>query len=148
MEYCKSNWPQKHLIHPETIPYWKFRSSFSIHENLLLFNDIIVVPTSLRREMLQHIHEGHQGIERCRVRARASVWWPNISKEIMISVQKCQECVKASIERKEPLIISPLPDWPWKTIGTDLFELDKKRYILVVDYFSRYPEVIRLHHQL
>ena len=144
MEYCKSNWPQKHLIEPEMIPYWKLRSSLTLHDNLLLFNDRIVIPTSMQKDMLQRIHEGHQGIERCRVRARTSVWWPNINKEVTEIVQKCPECVKTARQRKEPLITTPLPDWPWKTIGTDLFELEIKHYLLVVDYFSRFPEVILL----
>ena len=52
--------------------------------------------------------------------------------------------MKTARQRKEPLITTPLPDWPWKTIGTDLFELEKKHYLLVVDYFSRFPEVILL----
>lgn len=29
-------------------------------------------------------------------------------------------------------------------MGTDLFEIKGKQYLLVVDYFSRYPEVIQL----
>ena len=37
-----------------------------------------------------------------------------------------------------------LPDYPWQKIGTDLFSLDGTTYMIVVDYFSRYPEVIKL----
>ena len=29
-------------------------------------------------------------------------------------------------------------------VGVDLFELNKVNYVLLVDYFSRYPEVIKL----
>ena len=29
-------------------------------------------------------------------------------------------------------------------VGTDLFELKKVHYVIVVDYFSRYPKVIKL----
>jgi transposase InsO family protein len=29
-------------------------------------------------------------------------------------------------------------------VGTDLFELNKNNYLLVVDYFSRYPEVVKV----
>ena len=32
----------------------------------------------------------------------------------------------------------------WQVVGTDLFELNKLNYLLVVDYFSRYPEVLQL----
>ena len=39
---------------------------------------------------------------------------------------------------------SPLPQRPWEKIGTDLFELKGKSYLLLVDYFSRYIEVVKL----
>ena len=37
-----------------------------------------------------------------------------------------------------------LPDYPWQVVATDLFELNGDKYLLVVDYFSRFPEVIKL----
>ena len=112
--------------------------------HLLLYNNRIIIPTSLQKEVMKRIHEGHQGIERCRMRVRSSVWWPNISSQVTEMVKKCPKCAKMAIQRKEPMIVSPLPEFPWKVIGTDLFELDKKHYLLVVDYFPRYPEVILL----
>ena len=59
-------------------------------------------------------------------------------------VQNCRECAEQSRNKREPLITTPLPEYPWQLVGTDLFELDKCQYLLVVDYFSRYPEVIKL----
>ncbi|KAJ8356744.1 hypothetical protein SKAU_G00195380 [Synaphobranchus kaupii] len=38
----------------------------------------------------------------------------------------------------------PVPDRPWQRVGTDLFFWEKKSYLLVVDYFSRYIEVAQL----
>ena len=46
--------------------------------------------------------------------------------------------------RKEQLMTSELPKYPWQVVATDLFELNKLNYLLVVDYFSRYPEVLQL----
>ena len=39
------------------------------------------------------------------------------------------------------MIPSAVPEGPWKTLGTDLFYLKGRTYLLVVDYFSRNVEV-------
>ncbi len=39
---------------------------------------------------------------------------------------------------------TPLPTYPWQKVGSDLFTLKGETHLLLVDYFSRYPEVIRL----
>ena len=59
-------------------------------------------------------------------------------------VLQCPVCVKAARVHKEPLIASQLPVYPWQVAGSDLFELEGEHHILVVDYFSRHPEVIKL----
>ena len=59
-------------------------------------------------------------------------------------ISKCLHCSKEKVQRKEPLMPSTLPDYPWQRIGTDLFTLDGTTYLLTTDYFSRYPEVIKL----
>ena len=59
-------------------------------------------------------------------------------------IQQCPECVKESRTPTEPLKPSPLPDYPWQIAGSDLFELKGEQYLLVVDYYSRYPEVVKL----
>ena len=93
---------------------------------------------------MERIHQGHQGIERCRMTVRSSIWLPSINKHVTEIVRNCHMCAKAKTPRKEHLIFTPLPDFPWKVIGMDLFELEKKNYFLVVDYFSHYPELIQL----
>ena len=84
-----------------------------MHNNLLLYGPRIVIPTSLQKEILSKIHEGHQGIQKCRLRANTSVWWPGISKHIKDLVEQCPTCVKEHTPAKEPLIPTDLPDYPW-----------------------------------
>ena len=42
------------------------------------------------------------------------------------------------------MIAAQLPTYPWQKIGSDLFELNGTTYMLVVDYFSRYIEVVKV----
>ena len=112
--------------------------------NLLLFGCRIVVPKALQEETLGKLHEGHLGIQKCRERAKNAVWWPGISREVEETVKKCRVCAEHLTPSREPLITSTLPPYPWHTVGTDLFQLKDTTYLLITDYFSRYPEVCRL----
>ena len=125
-------------------PYWAVQSSLTLGNNLLLYNNRIVVPSALQSETVRKIHEGHQGVERCRQRAQSSVWWPGVTKQISQYVQQCSVCAQKDKHKKQPLLDTSLPDYSWQVVGTDLFELNSKHYLLIVDYFSRYPEIIQM----
>ena len=140
-EYCKTGWPVKCLVEPDLLPYWKARSSLTMHKDLLLYNHRSVVPVALRKETLERVHKSHQGIECCHSRIRQSVWWPGVAGHVQQKVEQCSVCAS---HRREPLIPTPLPDYPWQVIGSDLCELKGEHYPVAVDYFSRYPEVIKL----
>ena len=59
-------------------------------------------------------------------------------------VKQCPTCVHHFSPRKEPMIITELPQYPWQRVEADLFHLMGAKYLPVVDYFSRYPEVQKL----
>ena len=142
--YCQNDWPRKSSIPLEVKPYWQARGQLTVHNNLLLYGPRIAIPSSLQKEILSKIHEGHQGIQKCRLRANTSVWWPGISKHIKDLIEQCPACVKEHTPRKEPLMPTDLPDYPWQKIGTDLFFMNGANYLVAVDYFSRYLETIKL----
>ena len=108
----------------------------------------IIIPTTLRKRILDLAHEGHQGIVKCKNRLRQKVWWPGIDKEIENRVKRCKACIVMSeTNRPEPLKPTPLPDRPWQHIGIDLCgPLPSGESLLVaVDYYSRWFEVGILH---
>ena len=144
ISYCQDEWPKKSNVPLEIKPYWQARGQLTVHNNLLLYGQRIVIPVSLQKEILSKSHEGHQGIQKCRLRANTSVWWPGISKHIKDLVEQCPTCVKEHTPGKEPLIPTDLPDYPWQKIGSDLFFMNGANYLVVVDYFSRYFETIKL----
>ena len=53
-------------------------------------------------------------------------------------VENCPTCVREAKHRREPLLCTDLPDYPWQVVGSDLFVLKETQYLLVVDYFSRF----------
>ena len=144
INFCQAGWPNKSSLSSCVKPYWKIRDELSVCKQLLLRGDRIVVPSSLQQDILQRLHQGHQGIVKCKLRARCSVWWPEISKQIDKVIQDCQTCSQNFPNRSEPLIPTQLPERPWQKVGSDLFEIKGKSYLLVIDYFSRYVEVLQL----
>ncbi|MGH0124947.1 UNVERIFIED_CONTAM: hypothetical protein FKN15_020833 [Acipenser sinensis] len=113
-------------------------------QHLKLLGGRIVIPPSLRQEILDKIHEGHQGISKCRERAKQSVWWLGVSRQLQDLVKGCDICCRERDNRPEPMIASQLPKRPWQKVATDLFEWKNHTYLLVVDYYSRYVEIAKL----
>ncbi|KAL6490042.1 hypothetical protein MHYP_G00003870 [Metynnis hypsauchen] len=142
--YCLAGWPEKHAVRKDLKHFWQVRAELTLVGNLLLKSDRLVIPLQLRKDILERIHEGHQGISKCRARAHHSVWWPGLSSEIRLMVENCGICMRHRVQRCEPLLSSPVPARPWCKVGMDLFEHEKKSYVLIVDYFSRYIEVAEL----
>ena len=61
----KSGWPETKSCTPASIQvYWNVRDELSEVEGVILKNDRILVLSSMRKEMLQRIHQGHMGIEK------------------------------------------------------------------------------------
>ena len=59
-------------------------------------------------------------------------------------VKQCTTCAKQAKWKKKPLMPTDLPDCPWQVVGTDLFEIKGTHYLIIVDYFSCYPEAKKL----
>ena len=142
--FCKEGWPDQLVRSKQLHPYWDARHKFTTVDRLLLYGSCIVVPSSLQEETLNKIHAGHLGEQKCLLRARTSVWWPGMSSQLKRKIQECRQCREHLVQRKEPLIPSQLPAYPWEEVGADLFQLRGVTYLLVVDYFSKFPELIKL----
>ena len=99
----------------------------------------------MRQDVLNCIHESHLGIEKCKSRARAVVYWNGMSSAIERMVAKFSVCLKHQREnQKELLLPHEVPQRPWQKLGADIFELNSNSYIVVVDYYSKYPELCLL----
>lgn len=143
-KYVEDGWPDRTCITGMMHQYWPHKDSITMQQDILMFEARIIIPSSLRLDILDRIHQGHQGISKCRERAKQSVWWPGLSRQIGDLVEQCRMCCKNKLNTVEPLICSDIPDHPWHTVATDLFEYQQQKYLLLVDCYSRYIEVAKL----
>lgn len=56
---------------------------------ILLRGTKVVIPRALRKEMMQQLHEGHLGINKCKARARMLMYCPGMHAEIVNKIGKC-----------------------------------------------------------
>ena len=107
--------------------------------------DRIIIPEALRNNILTALHTGHQGETKTILLARESVYWPGINNDIRKLVQSCTTCVKyQNAQPKMPIQQPDLPTTAWQKLGSDIFEYKGEKYLLIVDYYSRYPIIRKL----
>ena len=118
LQYVKNGWP-RHVDAAEEKKFVLVQGELNVQNGLLLCGNRIVIPKELRKTMLKRIHTGHQGITKCRERARQSIWWPRISSDIEEMVTKCVICSSFRSSSSEPLIPTKFPQYPWQKLGSD-----------------------------
>ena len=65
-EFCQSGRPKREDLSAAVRPYLPLSAELTVQEGLLLRGGRIVVPPPLRKELLDRVHSGHQGITKCR----------------------------------------------------------------------------------
>ncbi|CAJ1049307.1 uncharacterized protein K02A2.6-like [Xyrichtys novacula] len=139
-------WPKERSAVPKLIqPYWTFRDEITHADGLMFKAAKLIVPNQMRQEMLNKIHESHLGIVKCKARARDILYWPHMSAQIEELVSQCATCQEhQNSNPREPLISHPVPERPWEKVGTDIFHFKGSDFLLCVDYFSKFPEIVKL----
>lgn len=73
-------WPSKKASIPDELgDYWNIRAELSVNDGVIYKRNQIVIPNSMRKDMLQRIHTGHLGMEKCKRRAREVMYRPRIN---------------------------------------------------------------------
>ncbi|CAB4022868.1 hypothetical protein BOX15_Mlig023251g7 [Paramuricea clavata] len=131
--------------------FFSHRNEVSFSDGVLLRNNRIVIPRSLQQRVLELANQGHQGVAKTKARLRTKVWWPGMSTEAETFVKRYQPCLVATEPTKPsftPLKPTTLPKAAWLLIGMDFvgpFPTGENLLVLV-DYYSRYPEVEIMKH--
>ena len=63
-------------------PYWSYREEMAIIDGVMLKGRCIVIPTSLKQQVLDQLHTNHMGREKMKLFTHKSVYWYNINADI------------------------------------------------------------------
>ena len=118
--------------------YYSVRHELTVQDGLVLKNCRVV-------DLISSIHRSHQGIQGCIRIAKDTVYWPLMNQQIADYVSQCSVCNTHRPDQcKEPMLPHDVPGRPWAKIGADLFELRGQHYLVLVDYYSNFFQLMRL----
>lgn len=146
VKFITNGWPKNRRdVNDRINVFWPYRDELHYINGVIFKGECIFIPLCLRSEMLRRVHEGHLGIERCKRRARDVMFWPGMARDVERVVRRCAACaLHAPRPRRQPLALHDVPAAPWHKLASDIFEYRRKRYIILVDYFSNFVEVEEL----
>ena len=136
-------WPdQKEKFPTGILPYFNYRDELTVQDGIIMRADRIVIPQSLRQDLKIKVHAGHQGVNSCVRRAPHLIFSPGMSSDIRAYIESCDTCATYCTRQPgHPLQTHEIPARPWQKIGTDLFTIKSRNYLVTVDYFSNFIEV-------
>ena len=142
-------WPSSiKQVPPVLQPYWTFREELNVEDGLIWKGTRIVIPTRQWEAILKLIHKGHLGLNKFKLHAKETVYWPGLNDWLENPVLNCEFCLKYSNSKckQEPSLSlgQEVPLYPWIKLATGMFYFEGVSYLLVVDYISRFPVVWKL----
>ena len=123
--------PSKKECDSKLTPYYDLRSAPVEDRGIVFLVERLVVPTSLRNEMLKQIHRSHIGMEGCLRRAREVLNWPFMNAKVKDFISKSYKPDQC----REDMQPYPVPSRPWSILAAELFELGNQQFFILVDYW-------------
>nr|XP_012557549.2 uncharacterized protein K02A2.6-like [Hydra vulgaris] len=130
---------------PNLLPFWEYRNDLMVSDGVIIYNDRIVIPPTLRKEILDVLHSAHQGVSGMTARAQATVFWPGITHSIQSKRDNCCSCNRnAPSNARLPPIRPHIPVTPFECIFADYFEFRGWDYLVIGDRLSGWTEAYRI----
>lgn len=145
-DYILNGWPSnKTTIHRDVMNYYKVKDSLTASNSCLYYRNRLIIPHKYRTKILKRLHEAHPGQQRMIALARNYVYWPNIDAEIREYVRMCADCAEqAKAPIRTDLCSWPKAERPWQRVHIDYALHKGENYLVCVDAFSKWPEIIKM----
>jgi transposase InsO family protein len=143
LDFVQTQFPK--AIPNNLVDFHRNKKDLSSEDGCLYYRDRLVIPFCLREVVLNQLHTNHDGIVRMKMVARSSVWWPRIDSCIEEIVSHCVPCQQTQNVSKEKVTTK----WrkstkPMERLHTDLFHVEGKECLLIIDTFTKFIEAVPL----
>ena len=124
-------------------PFHTRKDELSIEKGCILWGVRVIIPVTLREQVLSLLHESHVGMARMKAQARAWVWWPKIDADIEQNVRLCYTCqLHSNQSPKAPLFPWEWPEEPWSRVHLDFAgPYLGKMFLIIVDAHSKWVDI-------
>ena len=141
----ETGWPSHRQELPPSIrDYHQYHDDLYTVDGVVVYKERIVIPTSLRQEVLNTLHSAHQGVTSMMARAEATVFWPGMTSAINDMRARCNDCNRMSPSQPSAPPVAPTPpSYPFQCICADYFDYAGTHYLVMVDRYSNWPIVER-----
>ena len=144
--YTIEGWPN-HIENDNVSDFKRFSESLSVVHDCLTHGNRVVIPTTMRRKVLDILHHGHFGMQRMKQLARSSVYWPRIDQEIEQLCRLCTTCGEHQNKPPKPANHPwMMPEKPWSRIHIDhAINFLGSNWLIITDAYSKYPIIHQTH---
>ena len=135
----------KDEISEELKLYWSYRDKIAVINGIMLMGRHIIIPNSLRQQVLNQLHIIHMGIEKTKLLVYKCVYWHSINADIEKCIKQCATCLEfQQMQLREKIIHHEIPLRPWEAVGADIFHFNNINYLCDIDYNRKFPIIRKL----
>ena len=136
---------QRNRLEEVIKPFFGMKEELYEVDGVPFLHGRMLVPRSLRRQVLDVLHKAHQGVVGMKALARQRFWWPGMDAEVDQRRAQCHHCNEmAPSNHREPLHQSPDPEYPWQMAVADYFSMAGTNYLAVADRFTGWIELFKM----
>ncbi|CAL4115974.1 unnamed protein product [Meganyctiphanes norvegica] len=145
LDLIEAGFPSPSLEIPQALRvYLPLQDHLSTVDGVILYNDRVLIPPSLRPNVLSTLHAAHQGTSTMLARAESSVFWPGITKDIQRIREQCNQCHRnAPSNPSAPPTPPVLPAYPFQYVCADYFTHKGIAFLVIVDRYSNWPIIAK-----
>ena len=105
--YTQEGWPQKKATTEKDEEFRKVADFLSVEHGCLLYGNIVVIPQSLRKQIIDILQTSHFGMEKMKHLACTAIYWLGLDFNIK---EQCRNCTSCGEHQNKP---PKMKNHPW-----------------------------------